>query len=85
LDIRSDIRGFILDNFMMGRDPQELTDSGSLLELGIIDSTGVLELVGFMEEKFALQVEDEELVPENLDSIDNLFGYIQRKTALKTT
>ena len=81
MDVRSDIRGFIQDNFMMGRDPQELTDSSSLLELGIIDSTGVLELVGFVEEKFNLQVEDEDLVPENLDSIDNLVGYIQRKTA----
>jgi acyl carrier protein len=81
LDIRSDIRGFILDNFMMGRDPEELTDSGSLLELGIIDSTGVLELVGFMEEKYGLQVEDEDLVPDNLDSMDNLVGYIQKKTA----
>jgi len=80
LDIRTDIRDFILDNFMMGRNPGELTDSGSLLELGIIDSTGVLELVGFMEEKFNLQVEDEDLVPENLDSVDNLVGYIQKKT-----
>ena len=81
MDIRSDIRGFILDNFMMGRDPQELTDSGSLLELGIIDSTGVLELVGFMEEKFDLQVEDEDLVPENLDSVNNLVKYIEHKRA----
>ncbi len=81
MDIRSDIRGFILDNFMMGRDPEELTDSGSLLELGIIDSTGVLELVGFMEEKYGFQVEDEDLVPDNLDSVDNLVGYIQKKTA----
>ena len=79
MDIRSDIKAFILDNFMMGRDAGELTESGSLLELGIIDSTGVLELVGFMEEKFNLQVEDEDLIPENLDSIDNLVGYINRK------
>ena len=81
MDARADIRTFIVDNFMMGRDPQELTDSGSLLELGIIDSTGVLELVGFMEENFGLQVEDEDLVPENLDSVDNLVNYVQRKTA----
>ena len=85
MDIRSDIRGFILDNFMMGRDPQDLTDSGSLLELGVIDSTGVLEMVGFLEEKYNFQVEDEDLVPENLDSIDNLVSYIQGKTAPQTT
>jgi acyl carrier protein len=64
---------------MMGRTPQELTDSGSLLEMGIIDSTAVLELVGFLEEKFGFQVEDAELVPENLDSIDNLVKYVTSK------
>ena len=76
---RVEIRDFILDNFMMGRNSQELTDSGSLLELGIIDSTGVLELVGFLEEKYGFQVEDPELVPENLDSIDNLVQYVEGK------
>jgi acyl carrier protein len=65
---------------MMGMDPEELTDSGSLLELGIIDSTGVLELVGFLEEKFNIQVDDSDLVPENLDSIDNLIKFLDRKT-----
>ncbi|HWR82420.1 MAG TPA: acyl carrier protein [Candidatus Deferrimicrobium sp.] len=81
MNIRTDIRSFIQNNFMMGRDAAELTDTGSLLELGIIDSTGVLELVGFMEEKFGIHVEDHELVPENLDSIDKLASYISRKTA----
>ncbi|MCK4301296.1 MAG: acyl carrier protein, partial [candidate division Zixibacteria bacterium] len=56
---------------MMGKNPDELTDSGSLLDLGIIDSTGVLELVGFLEEKFGISIEDDDLVPDNLDSIDN--------------
>ena len=51
----------------------------------VIDSTGILELVGFIEEKYDFPVEDEDLVPENLDSIDNLVGYIQGKTAPKTT
>ncbi|RKX27443.1 MAG: acyl carrier protein [Candidatus Zixiibacteriota bacterium] len=64
---------------MMGTDPNELSDSGSLLDLGIIDSTGVLELVGFLEEKYSIKVEDSDLVPENLDSIDNLTKYIQGK------
>lgn len=64
---------------MMGQDASELSDSGSLLELGIIDSTGVLELVGFLEETFAIAVEDDDLTPDNLDSIDNLVNYIQKK------
>ena len=81
MDTQEQIRDFIVDNFMMGRDPSELTNSGSLLDLGIIDSTGVLELVGFMEETYEIQVEDSELVPENLDSVDNLIKYIERKRA----
>ena len=77
--MREQIKSFIINNFMMGRSPEDLTDSDSLLDKGIIDSTGVLELVGFIEEKFAIQVKDEELVPENLDSVDNLVSYIEKK------
>jgi acyl carrier protein len=64
---------------MMGRSPEALTDSDSLLDKGIIDSTGVLELVGFLEEHFGVEVKDEDLVPENLDSINNLVNYLERK------
>jgi len=64
---------------MMGRDPSELKDSISLLELGIIDSTGVLELVNFIEESYGITIEDDELTPENLDTIDRMFEYINRK------
>jgi acyl carrier protein len=77
--VREEIKSFIINNFMMGRNPEELIDSDSLLNKGIIDSTGVLELVGFLEERFNLQVKDEELVPENLDSVNNLINYIQKK------
>ncbi len=80
MDVRAQLRGFIVDNFMMGQDATVLTASGSLLELGIIDSTGVLELVGFLEETFQITVEDDDLVPDNLDSVDNLVKYIQRKS-----
>ncbi len=80
LESRTAIREFIVDNFMMGREASDLTDGGSLLDLGIIDSTGVLELVGFLEETFSITIEDSELVPENLDSIDNLVAYVARKT-----
>ncbi len=79
LDTRAEIRNFIIDNFMMGMNPDELSDSDSLLDKGIIDSTGVLELVGFLEENYKFRVEDEELVPENLDSVNNLIKYIEKK------
>ena len=68
----------IVDNFFFGND-EGLEDDVSFLEEGIIDSTGVLELVNFIEEEFDLCVDDDELVPENLDSINNVVGYIGRK------
>jgi len=79
LDIRNKLKEFIIDNFMMGREDEELTDSGSLLELGIIDSTGVLELVSFLEGEFEFTIDDEELIPENLDSVEHLIKFIERK------
>jgi len=74
-----EIRKFITDNFMIGQNPDELKRDTSFLDNGIIDSLGVLELVSFVEEKFGIEVRDEELVPDNLDSINNLLGYIKRK------
>jgi len=81
LDTKAELREFIAENFMMGMDPSELTDTGSFLELGIIDSTGVLELVGFLEEKYSIEVADSDLIPDNLDSLENLVKYVARKTA----
>ncbi len=81
MEVRESIRSFIIDSFMMGRKSEDLGDSGSLLDLGIIDSTGVLELVGFLEETYEIEVDDEELIPDNLDSIDNLVKYVGSKKA----
>ena len=77
-DNRNKIRAFIIENFLFGSD-DGLKDDASFLEEGIIDSTGVLELVTFLEEEFSIVIDDEELIPENLDSIDNVIGYLERK------
>jgi acyl carrier protein len=77
-DIRKQIKKFIIDNFMFGNS-NGIKDDTSFLTEGIIDSTGVLEMVSFIEETFAVKVDDEELIPENLDSVDNMVGYLQRK------
>jgi len=76
------IREFLAANFFLGDDPSQLDGSTSLIEAGIIDSTGVLELVGFLEEEFGIRIEDEDLVPENLDSIDNILRFVERKAAV---
>ena len=79
-ELKTQIRDFIIENFLFGN-ANGLKDDTSFLEEGIIDSTGVLELVTFLEENFEIQVEDEELIPENLDSIDNVATYLDRKMA----
>ncbi|HVP36014.1 MAG TPA: acyl carrier protein [Terriglobales bacterium] len=73
------IRTFIQNNFLLGDKNRTIKKDESFLQSGIIDSTGVLELVNFIEETYKIKVEDEELVPENLDSIQNLIAYIQKK------
>ena len=76
--MRDKIKAFIVENFLFGK-ADGLEDDTSFLEEGIIDSTGVLELVSFLEEEYGIAVEDEELIPENLDSINNVTKYLERK------
>jgi len=77
-DRKKQIKNFIIQNFLFGK-ANGLKDGTSFLEEGIIDSTGVLELVTFLEENFDIQVADEDLIPENLDSINNVTAYLERK------
>lgn len=77
--MREKIKKFISENFLFGKEPEGLTDDDSFLEKGIIDSTGVLELVAFIEETFGIKVADDELIPENLDSVNHLMHYISAK------
>ena len=79
-ETKETIKTFIVENFLFGSQ-DGLKDETSFLEEGIIDSTGILELVTFIEEEFSITIEDEELVPENLDSINNVTTFLERKIA----
>ena len=74
------IQNFILENLLFTDDAGQLPVDVSFLEEGIVDSTGVLELVMFVEETFNVSVEDEEIIPENFDSVQRLARYVQLKT-----
>jgi acyl carrier protein len=76
------IRAYIVDNFLLG-DSGGLDDGQSLLESGVIDSTGFMELALFVEETFGVKVEDRDFVPENFDSIRNLAAFVDRKEAAR--
>jgi len=78
-DFKAPLRTFIEDNFMMGSNGPAFTDADSFMARRIIDSTGFLELVLFLEESWGVTVEDDEMIPENLDSLDHLQGYLTRK------
>lgn len=79
VEIGTEIRDFVVTNFLFGKG-EDLSDDESLLENGVIDSTGVLELVSYLQERFDIRIEDDEIVPANLDSIHNLVDYVSRKT-----
>ena len=75
---RKQVRDFLVSNFYIA-EANLLEVDTSLLDQGIIDSTGVLEVIGFIEETFGITVEDSELLPENLDSIEGIAQYVVRK------
>jgi acyl carrier protein len=80
-DVALRVREFVIENFLFGSEGEGLSDDDSFLDRGIIDSTGVLELVTFLEETFRIEIDDEELVPANLDSIHRVARFVTHKVA----
>jgi acyl carrier protein len=78
MDIKEQVRTFVTSNFYVAN-PSALEDNASLLDKGIIDSTGVLEVIFFIEETFGITIEDSEMLPENLDSIERISQFVARK------
>jgi len=83
-DTKPLVRAFILDNFLMGGDRSGLGDQDSLLEARILDSTGFIELVTYLEQAFGVRIEDDEMIPENLDSLNNIDAFLARKQGRPT-
>lgn len=79
-DIQQTISSFITDNLLLGK-RVDVANTRSFLEAGIVDSTGVLELVQFLEDTWGIAVKDEEMVPENLDSLESLVKFVGKKTS----
>ncbi len=81
INLESSIKDFIIKNFLLNSASMGFSNTDSFMEKGIIDSTGILELVNFIQQSFQIEVKDDELIPENLDSIQNICSYIKRKQA----
>lgn len=80
MTIASDIRAFVIENFLFGDTSAPLTEDMSLIENDLVDSTGILELVAYLEEHFGITIADAEIVPANLDSIASITAYVGSKT-----
>jgi len=78
-DVKTKVRQYISENFMLGSGGVALADADSFLEHHVLDSTGFLELIGYLEETYAIKVRDDEMIPENLDTLDNIAAFIARK------
>ncbi len=76
---KTDVKAFIVSNFLFGQEGAGIADTQSFLESGVIDSTGLLELVSFVEQQYGISVGDREMVPENLDSLENISQFVARK------
>lgn len=80
--LRREVHDFIVENFLFGDLTQEIGVNDSFMDIGIINSTGILELIEFIEETYKIDVEDNELIPENLDSLSKISTYINSKQIL---
>ncbi|HUS64312.1 MAG TPA: acyl carrier protein [Kofleriaceae bacterium] len=78
-DIKQTVKAYIVDTMLMGADGSDIADDTSFLERSLLDSTGVLELVSFLQDTYKIEIEDQELTPENLDSLDRIAAFVTAK------
>lgn len=81
--VRSEIRTFLLDGYLYGFSDEDVQDDTSLLDIGVLDSTGTMELVAFLARKFSIQIDDSEIVPDNLDSVSAILNFLVAKGVIE--
>ena len=79
MSIENTIRKYVLENYLFTDNEDELNNDDSFLQKGILDSTGILEIINLIEDEFKVKVDDSEMIPENLDSVNNIVAYVGRK------
>jgi len=77
--IQKRVREYVVESFLVGDEESEFSDDQSFLDSGLIDSTGILEVIAFLEDEFEIEIDDEEMVPENLDSVSNISHFVASK------
>ena len=84
-NVKGKVKAFLLDNFLMGDGDQDIHDQTSFIDNHILDSTGFIELISYLEEQFQIRVTDDEMVPDNLDSLEKIEGFISSKLVAVTS
>lgn len=79
MNIAKDVKSYILENYLFTEDESALANDDSFLEKGILDSTGILEVIFFIEDEYGIKVEDDEMIPDNLDSVECLVTFVKHK------
>lgn len=78
-EIQKQVREYVIENFVLGDEEDTFSDNQSFLDTGLIDSTGILEVIGYLEDEYEITIEDDEMVPENLDSVDRIARFVHAK------
>jgi len=81
MSIENKIREFVLKNYLFTTEASALASEASFMQNGVMDSTGILELIMFLHDEFGIDVHDDEMIPENLDSVNNVVAFVTQKTA----
>jgi len=81
MTLKQEVKSFILRNYLFTEDDSALADDVSLMQQGVTDSTGILELIMHLEDTYAIKVADEDMIPENLDSVQSIVRFVERKRA----
>jgi acyl carrier protein len=84
MEIEGELRTFVVDNFLFGQADESFSNTDSFLDKGLIDSMGILTLVEFVRDKYSIAVEDEELIPDNWDSVQRIASFVQNKVGAKS-
>lgn len=79
MDVETAVKEFIQKEFLAKRDAKEVSENDSLLDSGLIDSTGIFEIVGFLETRFEIEVADEDIIPENFETMKDIVGFINAR------
>ncbi|MFP6640829.1 MAG: acyl carrier protein [Myxococcota bacterium] len=78
-EIQKQVREYVIENLVLGDEEDTFSDNQSFLDTGLIDSTGILEVIGYLEDEYEITIEDDEMVPENLDSVDRIARFVHAK------